>query len=203
MQGFRNFSNYYQPPKKVLFLDIDGVLQPPGSQDRFEHMRNKEEMECLFKELEEKYGADYRKFDLADVAATYYDWDLDSVKELKRILDETGAMLVISSNWREGKMGDYFPELLKIHDLRKYLFGYTPSLDYEFVRNFPEYKDFYNTRSAEIVDYLRYHPDIKNWVAVDDMNLTKDFPENAVRTWPKLKKNDADICIEILSTKNS
>jgi hypothetical protein len=34
--------------EKVLFLDIDGVLQPGSSQKRFEHIN---EMDKLYKEL--------------------------------------------------------------------------------------------------------------------------------------------------------
>jgi len=196
MQGFRNFENYIYP-EKMLFLDIDGVLQP-FTQNRFDHIKKEDEIEALLKELEEKHKVDYRKFSIYDVAAVYYDWDLSAIKELKRVLDETKARIVISSSWREGTMGGYFPELLKIHDLHKYLYGYTPEFDCDFVRNDPEYKKFKKSRSAEISSYLRYHPFIKKWVAVDDMDLTEDFPKNAVKTSYKLEKKHADACIEIL-----
>jgi len=196
MQGFRDFYNNYEP-EKVLFLDIDGVLQP-FAQYGFDHIRDKVAMENLFKELEEKYKVDYRKFSVYDVTAVYYEWDLSAIKQLKRVLDRTGAKIVISSSWREGDIGNYLPDLLKIHDLHKYLYGYTPEFAHDFACNDVKYKNFKNIRSAEIVSYLRYHPFIKKWVAIDDIDLTLDFPENAVRTSCKLEKEHADACIKIL-----
>jgi hypothetical protein len=179
--------------EKALFLDIDGVIQP-FTEYRFEHVHNDGEMERLFKELEDKFNIDYRQFDKYDVAATYYDWDKDAVNEIKRILDTTGAKIVVSSSWRSGTTMDYFPFLLRIHDLQKYLYGYNPI----FYEDLPKYEGLRHVRSIEILEYLKIHPHIKKWVAVDDIDLSKDFPENAVVTYPKITSDDANRCIEIL-----
>jgi len=179
--------------EKALFLDIDGVIQP-FTEYRFEHVNKDDEMELLFKELENEFKVDYREFNRYDVAAAYYDWDKDAVKEIKRILDTTGAKIVVSSSWRGGITGGYFPFLLCIHDLQKYLYGYAPI----FFGGLPEYEGIEHTRSIEILEYLKMHPHIKKWVAVDDINLSKDFPDNAVVTYPKITTADADKCIEIL-----
>jgi len=165
--------------EKALFLDIDGVIHP-FTQCRYEYMND---MEQLLNELENKFHINYREFDKCDVAMAYYDWDKDSVKEIKRILDVTGARIVVSSSWRCGTTGNSLPFLLRIHDLQKYLYGYTPIMQ---------------SRPVEILEYLKMHPHIKKWVAVDDMNLTTFFPNNAIITYPKITTKDADKCIEIL-----
>jgi hypothetical protein len=179
--------------EKALFLDIDGVIQP-FTEYRFEYMNKEDGMEQLFIELEDEFKINYREFNKYDVAAAYYDWDRDAVKEIKRILDATGAKIVVSSSWRSGITGDYFPFLLRIHDLQKYLYGYTPI----FFEGLPKYDGIRHARSIEILEYLKMHPHIKKWVAVDDIDLSGDFPENAVVTYPKITTGDADRCIEIL-----
>ncbi|MCL2283461.1 MAG: HAD domain-containing protein [Fibromonadales bacterium] len=166
--------------EKALFLDIDGVIHP-FTQYRYEHLND---MEQLFDELERKFQIDYREFSKYDVAIAYYDWDKDAINEIKRILDATGAKIVVSSSWRCSATGEYLPFLLLMHDLRKYLYGYTP---------------INRCRPIEILEYLKAHPHIKKWVAVDDMDLSRDFPENAVVTCQKITTADADRCIEMLS----
>jgi len=161
-------------------------------------MNDETAMEELYKKLETEFCADYREFHKADVTAVYYDWDKDALSELKRILDVTGAKIVLSSDWRTGLICDYMPFLMRIHDLQKYLHGYTPIY---YSGNTPRvgiYENINKDRAIEILEYLRVHPHIKKWVAVDDINMANDIPDNFVKTWPKLTTADADKCIEIL-----
>lgn len=110
---------------KVIFLDIDGVLQPLGRQTRFKHMK---EVPELCKKLNHTLnnGFDYvayieeRNSNAYDVAAVYYDWDKPSVERLRHILDVTGARIVLSSDWREGGM-ERMRGMLGIHHLENYL----------------------------------------------------------------------------------
>lgn len=117
---------------KVIFLDIDGVLQPHGRQDRFKHMEEIDQLtEQLNRELD--YDFDYTqlckesRFASYDIMAVYYDWDKNSVEFLRRLLDEEGAKIVLSTDWRE-KGDDVMKALLAIHHLEKYWYGAT---DYE------------------------------------------------------------------------
>lgn len=110
---------------KVVFLDIDGVLQPLGMQNRFNHMK---EIPDLCQELNHtlKNDFDYVAFleesslNAYDIAAVYYDWDKLSVEYLRHILDSTGAKIVLSSDWRERDMKN-MRGLLGIHHLDTYL----------------------------------------------------------------------------------
>ena len=113
--------------EKVLFLDIDGVLQP-FTQYRFDHIQNGD-MENVYGELQQKTGVDYRQYSVYDVAAVYYDWNTGAVAELKRVLDTTNAGFVLSSDWRDednSRMRDFF----RIHDLDRYFIDRTIITDY-------------------------------------------------------------------------
>lgn len=120
---------------KAIFLDIDGVLQPKNSQERFEHIK---EIPSLAKELTVKLrnGFDYCEalgkggiwgivphFDY-DVAAVYWDWNPKAVHLLHHVIEETGAKIVLSTDWRE-RGNEVMKALLDIHDLGKYLYGST------------------------------------------------------------------------------
>lgn len=111
---------------KILFLDIDGVIQP-RTQKRFAY---RGEIPALCRELERRtggrypystwVGGDFPVSDM-DVAAVYYDWAPDAVDRLKYVLDVTGAKIVISSNWREGRTAQCIRGFLAIHGLDDYL----------------------------------------------------------------------------------
>ena len=85
--------------RKVIFLDIDGVLQPTSAQERFNH-----DMEALKVELAEKYQDDhFLELDKYDVAAVYYDWNKQAVERLRGLLWHCDAEIVLSSDWRQTK----------------------------------------------------------------------------------------------------
>lgn len=184
---------------KVIFLDIDGVLQPWNSRERFEHIK---EMDKVYKVLLDQYGIDYSQYNDYDVGAVYFDWDKESVSELKRILEATGARIVISSDWRAYSTFERLVDFFRIHDLAEYVADFTPlKLDHTLLKKQnAAYQSILHFRSIEILEYLKEHPEIKSWVAIDDMHLDRDLGENAVVTVSEMKKEDADRCIEILNS---
>jgi hypothetical protein len=184
-------------PEKVIFLDIDGVLQPYDSQKRRDHMN---EIDELYQELYEKHHVDYSIYISRNVAAVYYDWDKAAVAELKRILEKTGAKIVISSDWREETV-DNMVDFCRIYDMDEYVVGATvyDRHDYKKYDEIKEKYKHYECRAIEILIYLEEHPQIKKYVAIDDIPLIKYLGErHAVVTKGILTKSDADKCIRLL-----
>ena len=70
---------------KVIFLDIDGVL---NSDEYFDKIRN------------------------LNIQGIQSEIDVEKIKLLKKAIDETGAKVVLSSSWRYTKNAQYLKELL-------------------------------------------------------------------------------------------
>lgn len=221
---------------KVLFLDIDGVLQPCGRQERFAH---KDEIPAICAKLNKniKTDFDYESYitdsyaNLCDVGAVYFDWDKPSVERLRRILDITGARLVLSSDWREKGMRR-MKGLMAIHGLDSYLDDATFCiLDNElFSKDYEVYKEKRNawekiqggiyeflcklypvtskwvkgvdSRTAEIREYLDRHPEITSFIALDDRNLEKGLEGHFIHTQNHISEEDMCRSIEILNRED-
>jgi hypothetical protein len=147
---------------RVLLLDHDGVI-------------------CL----SNNWGSRYKKQQRAKrkmtqgiltlpVDARFDNFDKKSIKILNEILENTGAEIVISSDWRSWatieEMGDYY----EIQGIIKRPIGFTKFLgECEYNDDFPWLRewDLQQTRSIEIKQYLKEHPEITHWVAIDDLNM--------------------------------
>ena len=195
---------------KVIFLDIDGVLQPYNSKKRF-YYQEKYGLDNLQKKLTDELGKDYFQYDEYDVGACYYDWDINAVNRIKRILNETGAKIVISSDWRSIRFPNKMKDFLKIWDLEKYLIGETLYFSKIFDINPDKYKQeeefikkqnnnkHYDERCIEIIYYVHSHNNIINYVAIDDRNLS-DLPEgHFVKTYNLITEEQTDKVIELLN----
>ena len=221
---------------KVLFLDIDGVLQPCSRKERFAHM---EEIPAICASLNKKLKTDfdYEAFIAdsynrqCDVGAVYFDWDKTSVERLRRILDTTGARVVLSSDWREGGM-KRMKGLMAIHGLDGYLDDATFCiLDSERIsKNYKAYSEKQNewsktrdvihdflrklypaaskwsrgvdSRVVEIREYLDRHPEITSFVALDDRNLEKGLEGHFVYTEDRISEEDVCRSIELLNRED-
>lgn len=225
---------------KAIFLDIDGVIQYYSHQERFEHL---DDITDLCKELNSTIcnGFDYlayvggeeaRKDRLdhnaqkCDIGAVYYDWNKKAVALLKRVIDETGAVIVLSSDWRQ--MGyEQVSALLDIHGLGKYLYdstffssnhshvirpySYGEMCDMDSIaqgvmreicavlRNEREGSGWVDIRTAEILEYLDRHPEIDNFVAIDDLNLTEGLADHFVKVYDSMSDEVAEKMISILN----
>ena len=179
---------------KVIFLDIDGVIQPLWKQERFKHI---DEIETLAKELDAKFpghsyydyvtmdtypgsfqSADSRKCNLGAVC---FDWSKDAVNYLKEVLEEYDAKIVISSDWRE--QGEpTVRAFLAIYDMETYFYGMLDGISYcppterqertrSYFLSLRKNHEPYDERAADIRDYLDVHPEITAYVTVDDLDL--------------------------------
>jgi len=183
--------------ERVIFLDIDGVLQGYSSQKRFKFIKD---MPALQKELTEKHGVDYLSYDKYDVGAVYYDWDPHAVYLIKKILDETLAMIVISSDWRctEGGL-QRMKDLFRLHGLDEYVVDVTDDFRYEDRRNRAKEYEGYSVRTVEILEYVKKHPEIKKFVAIDDMDLSLGLEGHFVQTTHLITDEECNECIKLFT----
>lgn len=131
---------------KVIFLDIDGPLATS---------------EC------------YRLTELRH-NRQIYKWNPACVKILNEVIEETGAVIVLSSDWRR-----FFneEELKDIFDWNEVIASPVAVTD----------QDKYKMSSGNELDRIHQikrfleNNSIKNWVAVDDMDLKSDIVPNFVQ----------------------
>ena len=156
---------------KTIFLDNDGVICLSNNWGG----RSKKWAKYRSKNPETS-----RYIDDAPVEVRFDDFDKKSIKVLNEILEETGAEIVVSSDWRchatLEELGEYF---LSQGILKKPI-GFTKLLgqcnqpeNYPWLRKW----DLEQSRSLEILQYLRDNPEITQWVAVDDLDMGKNGEE--------------------------
>jgi hypothetical protein len=152
---------------KVLFLDHDGVIcleKQWGTRfDKWDKLmdKNKDWIRPVMKDI-----PIYSRFD---------DFDQDAIDILNRIIMETDCEIVVSSDWKNyanvEEMGDYYES----QGIIKKPIGFTP-----FRRELPKELKYYHrdteqeeVRSYEILQWLSEHPEVTQWVSVDDLDMGK------------------------------
>ena len=166
---------------KIIFLDIDGVLQP-GTQDRFKH-----DLDSLKNDLVQKNPA-YESLNQYDIGATYYDWDKTAVSLMIKLCETTGAQFVISSDWR---LYSALPELrllFALQNMEQYVLDVISSGN-----NL--------SRHEEIQSYLDSHDNITQFVIIDDRYIREfeeNFPLNFVQTSWLFTEENYEKAIQIL-----
>lgn len=130
---------------KIIFLDIDGVLN---------HELWYKSEECI--NLNAKINA------IADEDDANKQYELaqfcpDSVELLNRLIEDTNAVIVVSSSWRKGRTVEQLQELFAEVGIKGEVIGKTPELT--FAEN--EY-DYSVPRGCEIKAWLEGNKGILN-----------------------------------------
>lgn len=111
--------------------------------------------------------------------------DDNLIEKLKRIIDETGANVVLSSDWRydrdyEECNGDYLELKDKLAEYDITFYGFTPEICQE-------------KRGIEVDAYLKAHPEIDKFVILDDRCDLAPHKHRLVRTNTKIGLTDEDV----------
>lgn len=127
---------------KIIFLDVDGVLNNI-------HTMTRTASGCCFVEKE-------------------------CLKMVRHIVLETGAKVVLSSDWRYDRDDPkYNQDFLELKDImEKYnipIFDYTPIINWEL-------------RGVEIAVWLGLHPKVDSFVILDDRNDMSPYKEQFIKT---------------------
>jgi len=96
---------------KIIFLDIDGVLN---------HEKWYKKRQEFKSGMDQKEWSDHYPF---------YEFDPESVERLNKIIDQTGAVVVVSSTWRHGRRVEDLQEILYRVGFTGKVIDTTPSLN--------------------------------------------------------------------------
>lgn len=139
---------------KIIFLDIDGVL---NSQNHADKLYNEWLLRQGWNEetvLPKGHGELMRDGQYKDKYGVLF--DPACVDWLRRIINETGAKIILSSDWRKSGI-DTIRQMWEDRELPGEIIDVTPV-----------HSDL--NRANEIMEKVEeYKP--KNWIAVDDMEL--------------------------------
>jgi hypothetical protein len=163
--------------RKVIFLDIDGVLNTKWWYTQMNRNTPKD-----------KYG---------------YAFDPNAVSNLKKILDQTGADIVISSSWKSFGYSE-LEEMWEERGLPGKLIGITPnSVSDEMLLNADlDNMELFSIRGMEIKEWLSKNGKrISHYAIIDDMdNMLPEQQSHFVKTDPEIgiTKENANQVIAIL-----
>ena len=151
---------------KVIFLDHDGVI-------------------CLSTE----WGSRFKKqtkvgrklsqsVESLPVDARFDNFNKKAVKILNEILEETGAEIVVSSDWKRWANVEEMGEYYESKGIIKKPIAFTPNLGQctwynDKVWIWSKDWDLEMSRVIEIKQYLHDHHEITHWVSIDDLDMGK------------------------------
>ena len=149
--------------RKVICLDIDGVLNTGRWYSKMDRNTPKD-----------KYG---------------YAFDPNAVANLKKIVDETGAEIVISSSWKSFGFSE-LEEMWQDRALPGKLIGITPNtVSDEMLLNADlDHMELFSIRGMEIKEWLsKKGKYVSHYVIIDDMdNMLQEQKSHFVQTNPEV-----------------
>ena len=153
---------------KILFLDNDGVIclsnNWGGRTKKFKKYR--------------KLHPEATSWSQVDVLHRFDDFDKKAVKVLNDILILTGAEIVVSSDWKKHATLEELGVYYNSQGIVKRPIAFTPSYigcdkPEDFSWSFS--MRYEQERALEIAQYVKDHPEITHWVAVDDLDMRYDI----------------------------
>lgn len=136
---------------KVIFLDIDGVL----NSELF--YRDKHNTTKKPKRASTKSREDYQLDNL----------DPNCISYLNDLIDKTGAKIVISSTWRMGNELDYLTDLLAKRGFKGEVIDYTPILSHKGMVRGNEIHSWIEDNCEKLCG-SRLSADFREYVIFDD-----------------------------------
>jgi hypothetical protein len=150
---------------KVIFLDHDGVIclsTEWGSRFKKQNKWGGRKLSMTTLEMPLEY-----RFD---------NFNKKAITILNEILEETGAEIVVSSDWKRWANVEEMGEYYESKGIVKKPIALTPNLgqctwydNWAWSRDW----DLEMTRVIEIKQYLHDHPEITHWVSIDDLDMGK------------------------------
>jgi hypothetical protein len=156
---------------KCIFLDHDGVICLSNN------WGGRSKKWSKYRSENPESSSDKRD---APVEVRFDDFDEKAVRILNKILEETGAEIVVSSDWKRWANVEEMGEYYESKGIIRKPIALTPDLGDCTWEN-PEREswvwsprwDLEMSRVVEIRQYLHDHPEITHWVAIDDLHLGK------------------------------
>ena len=156
---------------KCIFLDHDGVICLSNN------WGGRTKKWSKYRSENPESSSDKRD---APVEVRFDDFDEKAVRILNQILEETGAEIVVSSDWKRWANVEEMGEYYESKGIIRKPIALTPDLGDCTWEN-PEREswvwsprwDLEMSRVVEIRQYLYDHPEITHWVAIDDLHLGK------------------------------
>ena len=148
---------------KVIFLDNDGVMclsTEWGGRGKKKSKYLKE-----FPGTEDTLPAWVKMDNFNDKA----------VKILNSILEQTGAEIVVSSDWKLYCTLDELKEMFTEYGVIKQPIDITPNIPLKYDKNYYTKGELAEYRVMEIKKWMKEHPEVTQWVAVDDLDLGEKF----------------------------
>jgi hypothetical protein len=147
---------------KVIFLDNDGVV-------------------CLStewggrKKKKLKYLKEFPSGENIPAWVKMDNFNDKAVKVLNSILEQTDAEIVVSSDWKLYCTLEELQEMFVKYGVIKSPIDVTPNIDLKYDKNYYTKEELAEYRVTEIKQWLKEHPEVTQWVAVDDLPLGEKF----------------------------
>ena len=186
--------------KNIIFLDIDGVIQPSYNQMRHDH-----DLDAMLEYLCTKYDPNVvRHGDKYDVAAAYYDWNEIAVGRIAYLCHNADAYIVMSTGWRQYNNTERFRLFLSFYGLDDYLLDTCENIPYEEMSQIRKEKGYFvDEKAAAIRRWIEAHKEeINRYIVIDDMDMTYEFGTSFIHTGKLISDDDLRLGYYMLNKSN-